>query len=394
MNPMNNTKEEVAEKYTEDNRIIGEVHGSENGPTLMIFAGIHGNEKAGVLAAEKVLQKIREENMLFRGNVHFVLGNIHALNRNVRFMDADLNRIWTRDKMQDIKNESVVLNVETKEQISIYEILINILKSENGPYYFLDLHTTSSPSVPFITISDSLNNRKFSSYFPVPIVLGIEEYLEGPLLTFINDHGYISLGFEGGQHTDPESVVNCEYFIWKSLVHSGCIEKDQVRDFQKYRDHFSKMCCKHQFFEITYRYALEDPEAFSMHSKFQNFQPIRKDDLLAFHKGKEVRAEQSGRIFMPLYQAQGEEGYFILKNISKFWLGLSKVLRKWKVDNILRVIPGVKQDPQNNFTLIVDPKIARFLAKEIFHLFGYRQQIYRDDKLHFIKRDRKLSEMP
>lgn len=391
---MNETSEETSVKYSEERRIIGEVHGSNKGPTLMIFAGIHGNEKAGVLAAEKVLHKIREENILFNGNVHFILGNINALNRNVRFMDADLNRIWTRDKMEEIKKDSVVLNAETREQISIYEILINVLKNESGPYYFLDLHTTSSPSVPFITISDSLNNRKFSSYFPVPIVLGIEEYLEGPLLTFINDHGYISLGFEGGQHTDPESVVNCEYFIWKSLVHSGCVEKDQVKDFQKYRDHFSEMCCKHQFFEITYRYALENPQDFRMNSEFQNFEPIDKDQLLAFHRGKEVRAEQSGRIFMPLYQTQGEEGFFILKNISKFWLGLSKVVRKWKVNHILRLIPGVTQDPENNFILIVDPKIARFLAKELFHLFGYRQQIYRDDKLHFIKRDRKLIEMP
>ena len=391
---MNNRTLETAEKYTEERRIIGEVHGSENGPTLMIFAGIHGNEKAGVLAAEKVLHRIREENMLFKGNVHFILGNINALNRNVRFMDADLNRIWTRDKMQALKNDSVVLNVETKEQISIYEILINVLSSERGPYYFLDLHTTSSPSVPFITISDSLNNRKFASYFPVPIVLGIEEYLDGPLLTFINDHGYISVGFEGGQHTDPASVVNCEYFIWKSLVHSGCLEKDQVRDFQKYRDHFSKMCCKHQFFAITFRYELDNPEEFSMEGKFQNFEPIRKNQLLAYHNGKEVHAEQAGRIFMPLYQTQGEEGFFILKEVSKFWLRLSKTLRKLKINHLLRMIPGVKKDPENDFTLIVDPKIARFLAKDIFHLFGYRQQIYKDDKLHFIKRDRKLSEMP
>ena len=154
------------------------------------------------------------------------------------------------------------------------------------------------------------------------------------------------------------------------------------------------MCCKHQFFAITFRYELDNPEEFSMEGKFQNFEPIRKNQLLAYHKGKEVHAEQAGRIFMPLYQTQGEEGFFILKEVSKFWLRLSKTLRKLKINHLLRMIPGVKKDPENDFTLIVDPKIARFLAKDIFHLFGYRQQIYKDDKLHFIKRDRKLSEMP
>ena len=67
--------------------------------------------------------------------------------------------------------------------------------------------------------------------------------------------------------------------------------------------------------------------------------------------------------------------------------------RKWRINHFLRMIPGVRKDPDNNYTLIVNPKIARFMAKEIFHLFGYRQQIYKDDKLHFIKRDRKVTLM-
>ena len=379
--------------YTDEKRILGEIRGSENGPTMVVFAGIHGNEKAGVLAIEKVLSRINQENFHFKGNVHFILGNISALNQDVRFKDADLNRIWTTDKMNSLHDDSFLLDSETKEQIQIYSLVRDVLSNERGPFYFLDLHTTSSPSVPFVTISDSLNNRKFASYFPVPVVLGIEEYLEGPLLTFINDHGYVALGFEGGQHYDPESVVNCEYFIWKSMVHSGCIDREEVADFNKYRDHFANLCCSHQFFEITYRYALLNGEEFKMRPDFENFEMIQKDQLLAFSRGLEIRAEKKGRIFMPLYQAQGEDGFFILRRISRFWLEFSKVARTWKINHLLRLIPGVKQDPENKFILVVDPKIARFLAKDIFHLFGYRQQIFRDDKLHFIKRDRKQTEM-
>ncbi len=390
---MNRTELKPSNAYTDERRIIGEVLGSENGPTMVVFSGIHGNEKAGVLATEKVLARIREENLYFKGNVHFILGNISALNQDVRFKDADLNRIWTPDKINDLKDESFLMDSETREQIQIYALIKEILSTEKGPFYFLDLHTTSSPSVPFITISDSLNNRKFASHFPVPVVLGIEEYLEGPLLTFINDHGYIALGFEGGQHTDPESVINCEYFIWKSLVHSGCIDRGQVKDYDKYRDHFASLCCSHQFFEITYRYALSNGQDFVMRPEFENFETIHKDQLLAFSRGMEIRAEHKGRIFMPLYQKQGEDGFFILRKISRFWLEFSKVARTWKINNFLRLIPGVNQDPENEFILLVDPKIARFLAKDIFHLFGYRQQIFKDDKMHFIKRDRKRTQM-
>lgn len=390
---MNRTEVKQTVLYSDKKRVIGKVLGSEKGPTMVVFAGIHGNEKAGVLAVEKVLDRIREENYYFKGNVHFIMGNITALNQDVRFMDADLNRIWTNDKINALQSDSFLIDSETREQIQIYALVKEILNSDRGPFYFLDLHTTSSPSVPFITISDSLNNRKFASYFPVPVVLGIEEYLEGPLLTFINDHGYTALGFEGGQHTDPESVVNCEYFIWKSLVHSDCINGEQVENYDEYRKHFASLCCSHQFFEITYRYALSNGQDFKMRPDFENFETIHKDQLLAFSDGKEIRSEQKGRIFMPLYQKQGEEGFFILKKISRFWLNFSRVARTWKIHHFLRLIPGVKQDPENEFILLVDPKIARFLAKDIFHLFGYRQQILKDDKMHFIKRDRKHTQM-
>jgi predicted deacylase len=390
---MNKIELKKSVKYTDEKRIIGEVRGSELGPTVVIFAGIHGNEKAGVLAAEKVLKRINDENYLFKGNVHFILGNINALNKDVRFQDADLNRIWTHEKMEELQNQSFLLDSETKEQIQIYSIVRQIVNSERGPFYFLDLHTTSSPSVPFITISDSLNNRKFATYFPLPVVLGLEEFLEGPLLTFINDHGYVALGFEGGQHTDPESIINCEYFIWKSLVHSGCIDREQVKDYEKYREYFAGLCCSHQFFAITYRYGLSNGQDFRMRPDFDNFEMIHKNQLLAYSDGLEIHAERKGRIFMPLYQRQGEDGFFILKRVSKFWLEFSKVARKWKINHFLRLIPGVKQDPENAFILLVDPRIARFLAKDIFHLFGYRQQIFKDDKLHFIKRDRKQTQL-
>ena len=381
------------DEYSDDNRIIGEIIGSNRGPTVIIFAGIHGNEKAGVHASERVLRKVREENMMFSGNVHIILGNISALNKDVRFNDSDLNRVWTPGKMERIKNNSLIIDSETREQISIYEILKSIVRTEPGPFYFLDLHTTSSPSVPFITISDSLNNRKFSSNFPIPVVLGIEEYLEGPLLTFINDHGYVSLGFEGGQHDDPDSIANCETFIWKALVHSKCIESDQILDFEKYEMRMSNLCCSYQFFEISFRYELKKGENFEMRPGFENFERIRKDQILAFSDNKELKSDQSGRIFMPLYQNQGEDGYFILQKVSKFWLQLSKASRKLHIHQFLRLIPGVKQDPENSFILLVNPKIARFLAKDLFHLFGYRQQIYKDEQWHFIKRDRRITEL-
>ncbi len=128
-----------------------------------------------------------------------------------------------------------------------------------------------------------------------------------------------------------------------------------------------------------------------MKKGFENFETIKKDEVLAVSDGLEIYAQEGGRIFMPLYQKLGEDGFFILSSISKFWLAASLTARKLKVNHMLRLIPGVKKDPDNNYTLIVDPHIAIFMTKRVFHLFGYRQQIFKDDKLHFIKRDRNIT---
>lgn len=370
-------------------RILGKIKGSKQTPTVVVLAGIHGNEQAGVKASKKVLHKIKEENIQFKGNFYVIFGNINASKKGIRFEDIDLNRIWRKENIEALNDSSAKKNAEVKEQIEIYQAIKEILNDDVGPFYFIDLHTTSSATVPFITISDSLNNRKFSSNFPVPVVLGIEEYLDGPLLTFINEFGHVALGFEGGEHYEEQSVINCEAFIWKALVHSKCIEKKAIFNYKEYKDELSNLCCKYDFFEIKYRYGLKKDEDFKMNSGFVNFESIKKNQDLAQSNGQLIIAGEDGRIFMPLYQELGEDGFFILQKISKFWLQTSILVRKLKINHFLRIIPGVEKDPNNNYTLIVNPKVAKFLAKDIFHLFGYRKQIFKDGKLHFIKRDRK-----
>ena len=376
---------------SQSNRVIGIVEGFAQSPTVIILAGIHGNEKAGVKASKKIIHKIRENSVPFEGNLYMILGNINALEKGIRYESSDLNRIWKEENIDAIKNGSIGLDAEAKEQREIYGYIKEILRNNTGPFYFLDLHTTSSATIPFITISDSLNNRKFSSNFSVPIVLGIEEYLDGPLLTYINEFGHVALGFEGGEHHDKESILKCEAFIWLALVYSNCIKKKNLPEFKKYKNELSEKYFKNVFFEIIYKYTIKKGEKFKMHKGFKNFEPISRHHSLAQSDSGEITASESGRIFMPLYQNLGDDGYFILNKVSMFWLKTSLVARKVKINHFLRLIPGVKIDPQHRHGLIVNPKIAKYMAKDIFHLFGYRKQVFKNGKLYFTKRDRRVT---
>jgi len=388
---MNNTTIQFYNKQIHLQRILYSFRKNKTAPTVIFFGGIHGNEPAGIYGLIRVIEQIKDNNISLKANFYAITGNLNALKKNIRYEKADLNRLWTNENIANLK-DSGSKKAEQKEQLELYELIKNILSKNNGLFYFIDLHTTSSETIPFITISDSLENRKFAANFSIPIILGIEEFLEGPLLTFINEFGHISLGFEAGQHEDEKSVDNCEAFIWKILVVSGCINKSDIHDFNKYLkvlDRFNRM---KDFFEIDYRYLLNNGEDFMMFNDFKNFEAIEKGEIVALSNAKEIKANINGLIFMPLYQKQGNDGFFIINKVSKLWLQLSSLARKLNLHHTLRLLPGIKQDYLNKHTLIVNPKTAKFLTTEIFHLFGYRKKIVKNNKLYFIKRDRTITD--
>ncbi len=372
-------------------RVLGKITGKKKGPTVLAFGGIHGNERAGINALLNVFETIKADTILVQGNFYGIAGNLNALSKNIRFEKVDLNRIWTKEAILKLHLEDT-FDEETLEQKEIYHLIKSILETEKGPFYFLDLHTTSAATQPFITISDSLNNRKFTANFSIPTILGIEEFLDGPLLTYINDFGHVSLGFEAGQHNEEASVANCISFLWLALVAANCLKKKDVKKYKFHKQSLAKFHETQDFYKIDYKYTIKPNENFKMVDGFDNFQQIKKNELLAFSDDKKIMANTNGKIFMPLYQQKGDDGYFIISRISKFWLTISRVLRKLQLHNLLKLLPGVSSSKTNRYTLIVNPKTAKFLATDIFHLFGYRKKVKKNDKLHFIKRDRKITD--
>lgn len=372
-------------------RLLAKKYIGENAPTLVLLAGIHGNEVSGLLAIRNVWEEIQKQEIEFSGNFYALAGNIAAIQKNIRYQSHDLNRLWTSDYIDRLHKNNPT-NPEEKEQLELYTILKDILGSHTGEFFFIDLHTTSSPTTPFLTISDSINNRRFSSNFPVPIVLGIEEYIHGPLLTYVNEFGHIGIGFEAGQHQDKNAVTVNEAFIWMCLVHTDCIKKEQLKDYKTHQETLAAYSnLSGQFFEIEYRHIIKESDHFQMNEGFQNFQKINKNEKLAINNGKTLYSNFQGRIFMPLYQEQGEDGYFIISKISKFWLRFSRFARKWHLHSLLRLLPGIKQSKSSKYTLVINPKQAKYYTSEIFHLFGYRRKTSHNGMLYFTKRDREVS---
>ena len=137
-------------------RILGKIDGSNPGPTVVFFGGIHGNETSGVFALNDVLQKINKSYVC--GNIYGIAGKLRALKKHQRFIEDDLNRLWTVEHIELIKSKTV-LNADESELLALLDILNHILDTNTPHFYFIDLHSTSSKTLPFITINDALINR-------------------------------------------------------------------------------------------------------------------------------------------------------------------------------------------------------------------------------------------
>lgn len=375
---------EPLKKTTKIKRSIAHIKGANKGATIVFFAGIHGNEPAGVNALKHCLANINTDDV--NGSIYAISGNLKALNKATRFINEDLNRMWITSRI-DLILKKRVRDAEEEELVELYSLIKDIIKHQEPPFYFIDIHTTSSPTLPFITINDALINRNFSKQFPVPIVLGIEEYLNGPLLSYLNSLGYASLGFEGGQHQTEEALDNCKAFVNLTLHHTNVYSNQEKVDASSALLKRNSNC-NHTIYEVVHKQHLTHHDEFKMKPNFWSFQDVPKGTELAELNGEVLKAKQSITLFMPLYQSQGNDGFYFIKPIKPFYLKLSRWLRKHKVDRILPLLPGVYWLNKDKTALKVDLRIAKFLTKRIFHLFGYRNKVLSENYIAMYNRER------
>lgn len=353
------------------------------GPTLIVVGGMHGNEAAGVMALSRLTSSVKDREDSLRGRVYFLAGNTRALSRGVRFLDTDLNRHWTPDSLSGRTNDQVSENLDLEELMREIDAILITAMDE---VFVLDLHSTSADGMHFATVGDTLRNREFAQKFPVTILLGIEEQLDGTMLEYLNNAGAVTLGFEGGQHQTERTTGNHQAMVWLAMVNAGILSAAHVPDLEGCKKRLSGGLYDSMIFEVRYRHAVSSDDSFTMNPGFNNFDPIKRGDTLGKDHSGPVTATESGVILMPLYQKLGEDGFFIGRRISPFWLWLSGFLRKVGIQRMIHILPGVSRVPGDPATLNVNTAVARLFPLQIFHLLGFRRRRWDGNKLTVSRR--------
>jgi len=275
-------------------------------PVLVALGGIHGNEPAGLLAAERVLARIAREPMVLRGTFVVLAGNRAALAAGTRFVDRDLNRGWSDAPPTGGPSED-------REQRELLAALDEAFaNAPAGGRFFVDLHTTSAPGVPFVVADGVEEAQAFALAFPLPVFFGLIGKLSSALLPWLVQRGVIGVSVEGGQNEAPSSVDHHEAVLWIALVAAGLIERSALPDYAASVARLERagQGLPHAI-EVYHRHGIAPADEFRMAPGFANLQPVARGTLLARDRRGEIRADEDCLLVMPLYQGKGDDGFFL-----------------------------------------------------------------------------------
>ena len=357
-------------------RVLGHCRGDREGPLLIAVAGLHGNEVAGVGACQIFLEALDAAGGPARGDVLMLAGNRGALAAGVRWLDLDMNRVWRRARLARlVQRDRVGHQREDAEQRALLAALDQGIRSARGPIRLVDLHTMSGAGPPFATTGDTLTNRRLARLIPVPLVLGLEEQVEGTLLEYFTGLGHGAVAVEGGQHRDGNSVDGLEAALWCVATGLEMVPRELLPRAEAARHRLIEAARgAPAVVEMRYRHRLADGSGYRTRPGYRSFDPVRAGEVVADSAAGPVRVRMEGRILMPLYQQQGDDGFFLVSDVRPVWLGVSSLLRRLRADRVAPLLPGVRRRRGDPDTVMIRLGTARWLAVELFHLLGYRRR--------------------
>jgi len=306
----------------ENDRIIGRYTGRRHGALIIVFGAMHGNEPAGVRALDMVFHMLNVEpkqnpSFDFIGQIIGIKGNLRASKQQQRYLSKDLNRQWTAENVERVRNTPI--DTLQTEDLELREIL-DLIDKEIEAYQperliVLDLHTTTAEGI-FSIATDDPQSVEIAKAMHAPVITGMLKGLRGTTLHhFCSDHfpcKTVAVTFEAGQHNDPLSTRRAIAAVINLLRSVGCVLPEDVENrHDELLINYSKDLPK--LANLLHVHSIKPEDNFQMITGYTNFQSIHEGDLLAHDRRGPIHAEVDANILMPLYQQQGEDGFFLVK---------------------------------------------------------------------------------
>jgi succinylglutamate desuccinylase len=295
-------------------RVLGYYTCGLPGPLVLAVGGIHGNEPNGPRAIRAFCNMLQAQAPLITGTFLGLMGNIRASAENQRYIDKDLNRCFIPGYVTAA--HETLLGSEAGELAQIAQIL-HRLKHDFEDICFVDCHTTSAPTIPYLSINVHPLSIQLANRFPLNNVIGLQRSIPGCLTEYCNALDFRGFTFEAGQHQSAAAYSNQVAMLWLMLVYSGALSKHDLKTFRHYEKLLGVETPAHRrSFRLLSHYRIKDGEGFVMRPGFRNFDFVPAQAHLADNRDGPILAPAEGYLLMPLYQKLGNDGFFLLEEES------------------------------------------------------------------------------
>lgn len=248
--------------------------GPKPGPTVAIFGGVHGNEKAGAMAVSRLAASLEPA----AGTVLLVLANPPALAADARLLGANLNRLFTR------KAASSGALYEHRRAADLMDLLDHCDA-------LLDLHAYRSPVAPEAAVPFAICEPPsfgVAARLPVPaIVSGFTAAEEG------GSDGYMHLAGKVGVCVELGALERPDLFAPLGL--------DTAMRFLAAFDivaHESPRPPRQRRYSLM-GFHKKTKDDFAFAKPFMNLQPVAAGERIAHEDGLCLHAAEDGVIVFP-----------------------------------------------------------------------------------------------
>ena len=253
----------VTVMFEEITKIVG-----REGTTSIVLVGVHGDEKCGVEALEKILPNLEIE----RGTVLFGYGNPRAIETNKRYTETNLNRMFNDDEL-----------LTAKEKGSYEYRRAQFLKTYlDKTEALLDIHASSIPNTRAVAICEA-NAKEIVKFFPINLVVsGFDKVEPGGTDYYMNSIGKVGICLECGYMKDPQSAKIAEESIFAFLKARGHMTNNLSPQKQTYVQMFKKYFAK--------------TDKFTLSKSFENFEALEENQLIGIDGQEEVKTSNRSLI--------------------------------------------------------------------------------------------------
>jgi succinylglutamate desuccinylase len=266
---------------------IVEMQGKSPGPTSIIMAGVHGNERCGVNAFKKLLPTLKLES----GRILFVYGNPRAIDKRTRCTETDLNRMF--------KNSRDITSTEKRSYE--YKRAQLLKKYLNKGTALLDIHASNTPKSERFIICEknAFNLVKYMDFKKV--VSGFDSIEPGGTDYYMNKIGNVGICIECGYNKSKESTQ---------------IAINGILSFLRARKHISgkKPTFKQRYYNMYLLYKQKSVR-FKLSKQFGDFDKVKLAECIGVDGEKSVKSPKPGIILFARNTKRVGEEVFLLGTV-------------------------------------------------------------------------------